>query len=90
MPDSLAPNTKQPAKTINESSVTAMKQAPLKAEKPAGEEVTVIDVFQPLPQPTNASRRGEANARALHRTMIETCADGLPAATEAGGPQAVG
>ncbi len=47
MPDSLAPNTKQPAKTINESSVTAMKQAPLKAEKPAGEEVT---------SPTNSSR----------------------------------
>jgi hypothetical protein len=57
MPDDLAAYTKMPAKTMNESSVTAMKQTPLKAEKPTGEEVTVIQVFPPPPQPTTAAKQ---------------------------------
>ncbi|HVW07021.1 MAG TPA: hypothetical protein VHC90_00455 [Bryobacteraceae bacterium] len=57
MPDNLSANTKEPAKTMNDASVTAMKQAPLKAEKPTGEEVTVIEVFPAAAQPTNASSK---------------------------------
>lgn len=45
MPDELAGKTTKPAKSMNESSVAALKKAPLKAQKPNGDEVGVTEAF---------------------------------------------
>ena len=45
MPDELAGKTTQPAKSMNEPSVTAMKKTPLNAQKPTGEEVGVTEAL---------------------------------------------
>jgi hypothetical protein len=45
MPDELAGKTTRPAKSNNESSVTALKKTPLNAQKPTGEEVGVTEAF---------------------------------------------
>jgi len=45
MPTELAANTTMPATTMKEAHVVAMKQAPLKAQKPTEEEVEVAEVF---------------------------------------------
>src|SRR5579859_1204635 len=50
MPDEQAANTTKPAKTMQEPHVVAMKQTPLKAQKPTGEEVEIAEVFLPPPQ----------------------------------------
>jgi hypothetical protein len=63
MPAELAPNTTMPATTLQEPQVVAMKQTPLKAQKPTEEEVEIAEVFaqaapaQDLPAalPTTAS-----------------------------------
>src|SRR5665213_1078702 len=52
MPDELAANITQPATTATAPSVVAMTQAPLKAQKPTGEEVEIIEVFMPPPAGT--------------------------------------
>jgi hypothetical protein len=49
MPDEQAENTTKPAKTMREPHVLAMKQAPLKAQKPTGEEVEIAEVFLAAP-----------------------------------------
>jgi hypothetical protein len=51
MPTALAANTTMPATTMKESHVVAMKQAPLKAQKPTEEEVEVAEVFALSPSP---------------------------------------
>ena len=45
MPDELAGKTTKPAKSMNDSSVAALKKAPLKAQKPTGQEVEVSEAF---------------------------------------------
>jgi hypothetical protein len=45
MPTELAANTTKPAKTMKEPHVMAMRQSPLKAQKPTGEEVEVAAAF---------------------------------------------
>jgi len=45
MPAELTANTTKPAATVNEPHVMAMKQAPLKAQKPTEEEVDISEVF---------------------------------------------
>jgi hypothetical protein len=45
MPDELAGKTTKPVKSMNESSVTALKNTPLNAQKPTGEEVRVAEAF---------------------------------------------
>jgi hypothetical protein len=45
MPDELAGKTTKPAKSMNDSSVAALKKTPLKAQKPTGEEVGVSEAF---------------------------------------------
>jgi hypothetical protein len=63
MPSNLVPNTQQPTKAPTEPQVVALKQAPLKAQQPSGEEVEVAEVFiaqatlpeQPSTLPTTAS-----------------------------------
>jgi hypothetical protein len=63
MPAELADNTTKPTTTLAEPHVTAMRQAPLKAQKPTEEEAEIAEVFvaqdatPPLPStlPTTAS-----------------------------------
>ena len=62
MPAEFAANTIKPAATVKAPHIVAMSQAPLKAQKPTGEEVEVAEVFAvsaeaPLPPtlPTTAS-----------------------------------
>jgi len=45
MPDEMAGKTTRPAKSMSESSVTALKRTPLNAQKPTGEEVGVTEAF---------------------------------------------
>src|SRR5580698_2086789 len=64
MPAELAVNTTKPAPTLAEPHVVAMRQAPLKAQKPNAEEVEIAEVFiaqdatpsLPAALPTTASR----------------------------------
>ena len=49
MPNELAANTTKPTTNMTEPHVMAMKQAPLKAEKPSQEEVEIAQVFTPPP-----------------------------------------
>jgi hypothetical protein len=55
MPSELAANTTMPATTMQEPHVVAMKQAPLKAQKPTDEEVEVAEVFEAAPPELPAS-----------------------------------
>lgn len=61
MPDEAAENITKPAKSAKEPSVVAMKQAPLKAMNPGGEEIEIAEVIQPAPM-------GTANAKHLPKT----------------------
>jgi hypothetical protein len=45
MPDELAGKTTKPVKSMTEPSVTALKNTPLNAQKPTGEEVRVTEAF---------------------------------------------
>lgn len=49
MPDELAANTIKPTQSIKEPHVVAMKQAPLKAQKPTEEEVEITEAFEAPP-----------------------------------------
>jgi hypothetical protein len=49
MPAEMASNTTKPVKTVTEPPVAAMKKAPLKAQKPTGEEVEITEAFPPPP-----------------------------------------
>ena len=53
MPAELATNTTKPAATVNERHVMAMKQAPLKVQKPTEEEVDISEVFVAQASPTD-------------------------------------
>ena len=64
MPDDMAANTTKPAATMKESSVTAMKQAPLKAQKPSQEEVEVTEVFAAPPPSENNQNNNQQNSSA--------------------------
>jgi hypothetical protein len=50
MPNELAASTTKPAKSMNEPHVVAMKQAPLKAQKPIEEEAQIAEAFAPRQQ----------------------------------------
>jgi hypothetical protein len=56
MPNELAANTTKPTNNMNEPHVMAMKQAPLKAQKPTQEEVEITEVFAPPPQQQAAAQ----------------------------------
>jgi len=53
MPAEFATNTTQPAATVSEPHVMAMKQAPLKAQMPNQEEVDIAEVFVAQALPTD-------------------------------------
>jgi len=55
MPNEVASNITKPAKSAKEPSVMAMKQAPVKAVNPSGEEIEIAELIQPAPM-------GAANA----------------------------
>jgi hypothetical protein len=49
MPSNLVANTQMPTKAPTEPHVVAMKQAPVKAQRPAGDEVEVAEAFETPP-----------------------------------------
>ncbi len=49
MPSEMAANTTKPAKTMTEPHVMAMKKAPIKVQKPSGEEAQTAEVFGRAP-----------------------------------------
>ena len=77
MPQELAANTTQPAKTMQEPQVMAMKQAPLKAEKPSGEEAEIIEVFPPPPA-QSAAQAPTTQAAANVPSSLPKTASPLP------------
>jgi len=56
MPNELAANTTKPATTMQEPHVMAMRQTPLKAQKPTEEEVEIAEVFTPPPTTQAAAK----------------------------------
>jgi len=76
MPNELAANTTKPTSSMNEPHVMAMKQAPLKAQKPSQEEAEIAEVFVP---PPSAERAAPESAQATttpaahaHRRLPKT------------------
>jgi hypothetical protein len=69
MPTELTPNTTTPTQSVTEPHVLAMKQAPLKAQKPTGEEVEVSEAFAVVeaqaPAPTPKSLPETASSTPL-------------------------
>jgi len=62
MPSEMAANTKKPAKSMQEPSVMAMKQVPVTAVKPSGEQMAMAQAVQTKPnQPSNATTQIAAN-----------------------------
>jgi hypothetical protein len=61
MPNELAANTTKPTKSLTEQHVTAMKQAPLTAQKPSKGEVQVAEAFPPPAKPAAPSRAPAPN-----------------------------
>jgi hypothetical protein len=49
IPDEVAPNIVAPVKTATEAPVIALKEVPLKAVKPTGEDVAIAEVIVPPP-----------------------------------------
>jgi hypothetical protein len=49
IPDEVAPNIVAPVKTVDEAPVVALKQAPLKAVTPSGQDVALADVVASPP-----------------------------------------
>jgi hypothetical protein len=52
MPSEMAANTKKPAKSMQEQSVVAMKQAPVTAVKPSGKQMAMAQAIQTRPKQT--------------------------------------
>ena len=55
IPDEVAPNIVAPVKAASEPPVIALKEVPLKAVKPTGEDVAIAEVIVPPPVQTVAS-----------------------------------
>jgi len=62
MPAELAANTMQPTTSMTQPHVVAMRQAPLKAEKPTEEEVEIAEVFV-APDPPQGAQSDSSPAR---------------------------
>ena len=50
IPDEIAPNIIAPVKTADDAPVVALKQVPLRAVTPAGQDVAIAEVVTPAPQ----------------------------------------
>jgi len=54
IPDALAPNIVAPVKTATEPPVIALKEVPIMAVRPSGEDVAIAEVVEPPPMQTAA------------------------------------
>jgi hypothetical protein len=70
MPAEFAANTTKPAATVNEPHVVAMKQAPLKAQKPTEEEVEIAEVFIAQAAPPDQALPAELPQTGSHLPLI--------------------
>jgi hypothetical protein len=73
IPDEVAPNIVAPVKTATEPPVVALKEAPVMAVKPTGEEVPVAEVVVPPPVKTAASLPKTASDMPLLALMGFLC-----------------
>jgi LPXTG-motif cell wall-anchored protein len=60
MPAELAPNLTQPVKSVDEPPVIALKEAPVTAVKPTGDEVPIAEVIELPPMQTASAMKPEA------------------------------
>jgi len=73
IPDEVAPNIVVPVKTATEPPVVALKEAPVMAVKPSGEEVPLAEVVAPPPVKTAASLPKTASEMPLLALMGFLC-----------------
>jgi hypothetical protein len=79
MPQEMAQNTTQPASTAKAPSVTAMQQAPLKAQKPDQQEVELAEVFVAPPASAPAPAQSAPTTVAQNRpSRLPKTASPLP------------
>lgn len=67
MPAELAPNLVTPAKSVDEPPVVALKEAPVTAVKPTGDEVAITEVVELPPMQTASAAKPEV-AKQLPKT----------------------
>jgi LPXTG-motif cell wall-anchored protein len=70
MPNEMAANTNQPSNSTQQPDTNALKQTPLKAQKPTGEEYEITEVFTPPP--------AKQTAAAQQPTELPKTASNLP------------
>jgi LPXTG-motif cell wall-anchored protein len=63
MPAELAPNLTKPAKSVDEPPVVALKEAPVTAVKPTGDEVAITEVIELPPMQTASALKPEVAGR---------------------------
>jgi len=63
MPAELAPNLTKPAKAVDEPAVVALKEAPVTAVKPTGDEVAIAEVIELPPMQTASAVKPEVTKR---------------------------
>jgi hypothetical protein len=71
MPEETSENITKPVKTAKEAPVVALEKAPVKAERPTGEEVEIAEVVETTPPAGSAAAVGEKPARKLPKTASE-------------------
>jgi hypothetical protein len=81
MPATFVANTQQPAKASTEPHIVALKQAPVKAQRPAGEEVEVAQVFLTPPtliaQATSPAPQGQTELPSTASPLASIALGGL-------------
>jgi hypothetical protein len=71
MPEETASNITEPIKSAKEPAVVALEKAPVKAEKPSGEEVEIAEVVTTTPPEGSSHSEAKTVAKALPKTGSE-------------------
>jgi hypothetical protein len=78
MPSELESNITKPVTTVNDEPVVALKQAPLTAVKPTGEEVEIAQFVTPPPVQTPAAQQTADATTSQHVDRLPQTASSLP------------
>lgn len=78
MPTELAQNTTKSASTLREPHIMALKNAPLKAQKPTAEEATIAEVFVPAPPSDTAPAQKTSPGAPKHHASLPKTGSALP------------
>ena len=74
MPSELASNITVPATSVNDPHIVALKEAPLKAVTPTGEEVAITEIVERLPIERTPAQTQPIRTTAVQTLPIETTA----------------